>query len=102
VLLWWPVVHDVPRRIASGARAGYVFAAFVLGSPIGLLLALVPEAVYSFYEEAPRTWGLTALQDQQLAGIFMSLEQAAVFFAVFAYWVVRFFAEQDEEAAAPV
>jgi cytochrome c oxidase assembly factor CtaG len=102
VLLWWPVVHDAPRRIGSGARAGYVFAAFVLGSPIGLVLALVPDSVYEFYEEAPRTWGLSPLTDQQLAGVFMSLEQAAVFFAVFAYWVVRFFAEQDEEAPAPV
>jgi putative membrane protein len=101
VLLWWPVVHDVPRRAGSGARAGYVFAAFVLASPIGLVLALVPAAVYEFYEEAPRTWGLTALQDQQLAGVFMSLEQASVFFAVFAFWVLRFFAEQDDEAPAP-
>jgi hypothetical protein len=25
----------------------------------------------------------------------MSLEQAAVFFAVFAFWFVRFFAEED-------
>ena len=101
VLFWWPVVQDVPRRVGSGARAGYVFAAFVLASPIGLVLALVPEPVYEFYEEAPRTWGLSALTDQQLAGILMAFEQSIVFFVVFAYWVVRFFAEQDEEAAAP-
>jgi putative membrane protein len=101
VLLWWPVVHDVPRRVGSGARAGYVFAAFVLGSPIGLVLALVPDPIYAFYEEAPRTWGLSALADQQLAGILMAFEQSIVFFAVFAYWVLRFFAEQDEEAPAP-
>ncbi len=101
VLMWWPVVHDAPRRLASGARAGYVFAAFVFSSPIGLVLALVPDTVYEFYEEAPRTWGLSALTDQQLAGIFMSLEQSVVFFAVFAYWVVRFFAEQDDQAPAP-
>ena len=101
VLMWWPVVHDAPRRLASGARAGYVFAAFVFSSPIGLVLALVPDTVYEFYEEAPRTWGLSALTDQQLAGIFMSFEQGVVFFAVFAYWVVRFFAEQDDQAPAP-
>jgi cytochrome c oxidase assembly factor CtaG len=101
VLFWWPVVQDVPRRVGSGARAGYVFAAFVLASPIGLVLALVPEPVYEFYEEAPRTWGLSPLTDQQLAGILMAFEQSIVFFAVFAYWVVRFFAEQDEEATAP-
>jgi putative membrane protein len=98
--LWWPVVHDVPRRLGSGPRAAYVFGAFVLSSPIGLVLALVPEAVYGFYGDAPRTWGLSALTDQQLAGVTMALEQAFVFFAVFARWFVRFLAEQDAEAAA--
>ena len=32
------------------------FAAFVLASPLGLLLALIPRAIYSFYAHAPRTW----------------------------------------------
>ena len=30
ILMWWPLVQDVPRRLASGARAAYAFAAFVL------------------------------------------------------------------------
>ena len=51
-----------------------------------------------FYEDAPRTWGLSAITDQQLAGATMALEQAFVFFAVFARWFARFLAEQDEDA----
>ena len=30
VLLWWPVCQAVPHRISSGAKAVYLFAAFVL------------------------------------------------------------------------
>jgi putative membrane protein len=101
LLLWWPVVHDAPHRLGSAARAAYVFGAFVLSSPIGLVLALVPEPVYDVYESAPRTWGLSALTDQQLAGATMALEQAFVFFAVFARWFARFLSEQDEESASP-
>ena len=41
------------RRLASGARAAYAFAAFVLASPIGLLLALLPRPVYAFYVARP-------------------------------------------------
>lgn len=100
ILLWWCVLQDEPHRLGSGERAAYVFAAFVLCSPLGLLLALIPEPVYGFYEDAPRTWGLTALEDQQLGGILMSLEQATVFFAVFAYWALRFLREQDGEREA--
>jgi cytochrome c oxidase assembly factor CtaG len=94
-LLWWPVVHG---RISSGAKAGYLFAAFLLASPIGLLLALLPRAVYDFYADGPGLWGLSPLTDQQIAGVTMASEQAIVFFAVFAYWFLRFLREQEDEA----
>ena len=92
VLLWWPVVHS---RLSSGAKAAYVFAAFALASPIGLVLALVPEPLYDFYVQSPGLWGLDPLVDQQIAGVLMSLTETVVFFAVFAVYVGRFFAEQD-------
>jgi cytochrome c oxidase assembly factor CtaG len=94
--MWWSVFQDEPHRLGSGARAGYVFAAFVLGSPVGLVMALVPNAIYDFYVEAHhRVWGLDPLEDQQLAGILMAFEQAAVFFVVFVYWFFRFLSEEE-------
>ena len=96
VAMWWSIVQDEPHQLGAGIRAGVVFAAFILGSPIGLVLALVPDAVYDFYVAAPeRLWGLSALEDQQLAGILMAVEQAAVFFAVFAVYFLRFLAEEE-------
>jgi cytochrome c oxidase assembly factor CtaG len=96
ILVWWPVLRDVPGRLGSGARALYVFAAFVLAAPLGLVLALVQSPVYSVYEHAPRRlWGLSPLGDQQLGGITMAGEQAIVLFAVFAFWFLRFLAEQE-------
>jgi putative membrane protein len=100
VLMFWPLFQDVPHRVPTGARAGYVFAAFLLASPLGLVLALLPEPVYGFYQAAPRTWGLSPLEDQQLAGVTMALEEAAVFFAIFARLFLRFLAEQDEDVPA--
>jgi cytochrome c oxidase assembly factor CtaG len=95
VLVWWPLLQDVPRRLASGPRAAYAFAAFVLASPIGLLLALLPRPVYDFYVDAtPRVWGLSPLADQEIAGVTMASEQAVVLFVVFAYWFRRFLAEE--------
>jgi putative membrane protein len=94
--MWWSVFQDEPHRLGTGARAAYVFAAFVLGSPVGLVMALVPEPIYDFYVEAHhRVWGLDPLEDQQLAGMLMALEQAVVFFGVFAYWFFRFLAEEE-------
>jgi putative membrane protein len=95
-LFWWPVAHG-PER--SGAKALYLFAAFVLASPLGLLLALIPRAVYSFYVHAPRVWRLSPLGDQQLAGATMASEQAVVLFAFTLAYALRF---MREEAGAGV
>jgi putative membrane protein len=96
VLLWWCVWQDVPHGLGAGARSAYVFAAFVLSAPLGLVLALVPEPIYDAYADAPeRLWGIGRLADQQLGGITMASEQAIVFFAVFAFWFLRFLDEQD-------
>ena len=81
--------------MAAGAKAAYVFAAFLLASPIGLMMALVPEPIYDFYADAPRLWGLSPILDQQIAGVSMAAAEAVVFFAAFAFFFARFFAEQD-------
>jgi putative membrane protein len=94
-ILWWPVVQAAPHRLSAGAKSLYVFAAFVLASPLGLLIALVPRTVYAFYERAPRLWGLSHLADQQLAGVTMAAEQAVVFFAVFVSCLSRHLGEEE-------
>jgi putative membrane protein len=95
LLLWWPVFQEEPWRLVSGAKAAYLFAAFVLASPLGLILALVPSALYDTYEQAPRLWGLSALEDQQLGGTLMAVSEAIVFFGLLAYYFVRFMAEEE-------
>src|SRR6266511_84781 len=91
-LFWWPALQDEPHRLSGASRALYLFAAFVLASPLGLLLALIPRAVYEFYEHSPRLWGLSPVTDQQVGGAAMALEQAAVLFAAAAYFFLRFLA----------
>jgi putative membrane protein len=95
LVFWWPILQDEPQRLAYGQRAAYVFAAFVFASPIGLLLALLPDPVYEFYEAAPRVWGLSPLSDQQIAGVTMAVEQAVVFFAAFAFFFLLFMEEHE-------
>ena len=92
VLLWWPVVQGT---LTAGLKAAYLFAAFLLASPIGLVMALVPEPIYEFYAEGPGLWGLSPILDQQIAGVSMAVAEAVVFFAAFAFFFARFFAEQD-------
>lgn len=101
VLFWWPVFHEHPWRLSAGAKAAYLFAAFVLASPLGLVLALLPNPLYDFYVDAPRIWGISALEDQQIAGTTMAVSEAIVFFGVFAWFFVRFMAEEEAGYSHP-
>jgi putative membrane protein len=96
ICVWWPVVHG---KSSAGAKAAYLFAAFVLASPLGLLLALIPRAIYPFYVHAPRTWGPSPLADQQIAGVTMAAEEAVVFFGAFAAYLLRFLADEQARGA---
>jgi cytochrome c oxidase assembly factor CtaG len=98
ICLWWPVVHG---KHSAGAKAAYLFAAFVLASPLGLLLALIPRAIYPFYVHAPRTSGPSPLADQQIAGVTMAAEEALVFFGVFTAFLLRFLADEQAVGSAP-
>jgi putative membrane protein len=87
--LWLPLAHGA---IGNGVKVAYVFAAFVLVSPVGLLLLFLPSAAYDFYDGH---WGLTALEDQQLAGVTMVSEAGIVFFAALAFYFARFAREES-------
>lgn len=96
LLLWWPIVCDVPRRVPTLGRIGYVLAAFVGSAFLGLALTFSPP-LYDYYASRPeRLWGISAEKDQNLGGILMSTEQALVFFAAIVWLLARLFREEAE------
>ena len=102
-LLWWPALQEEPHRVPPQHRALYLFAAFLLASPVGLLLALLPDPVYDWYAGGFADWDVSALTDQRAAGVTMAGEEAVVFFAAFSFWFLRFLGteERDDRVAGP-
>jgi cytochrome c oxidase assembly factor CtaG len=70
VLFWWSLVGH-PRRARYGVAILSLFATAVYTGGLGALLTLAVEPWYTAYGEAPRAWGLTPLEDQQLGGMVM-------------------------------
>ena len=96
VAMWWSILQDEPHRLGAGARAGSSSRRSSSGARSASCRPR-PDPIYDFYVDAPeRLWGLSALEDQQLAGMVMAVEQAVVFFVVFVYWVFRFLAEEEQ------
>jgi cytochrome c oxidase assembly factor CtaG len=95
LVFWWPVVSDVPHAHSTTLRIAYLGAAFVGSSFLGLALTFAGSVFYGFYEDAPRLWGLTPVEDQNLGGVLMTAEQAVVFLAAIGAMLVRLLNEED-------
>ncbi len=87
VLFWWSVF----RRSETGAAAWHVFITMLHTSALGALMALAPRVLYSAQTATSLAWGLTPLEDQQLAGIIMWIPAGTIYagtaLALAAIWI---------------
>jgi cytochrome c oxidase assembly factor CtaG len=99
IALWWPLVQPIPMRHAlTGLQPlGYIAAAKGGLAALGLFLAWSPTAHYPWYEGAPRIWGLTAVEDQNVAGVIMMVEQSMTLVLVMVWVFVRMLARSEQE-----
>jgi putative membrane protein len=99
--LWWPLVQPVPmRRGLTGMQPlGYIAAAKGGLAALGLFLAWSSTAHYPWYEEKPRIWGLSPVEDQNVAGVIMMVEQSFTLVLVLVWLFIRMLtrSEQDEQ-----
>ena len=70
IIFWWALLRGGarPRR---GAAVIALFVTTVYTGGLGALLTVSETPWYTAYGNAPAAWGLTPLEDQQLAGIIM-------------------------------
>jgi cytochrome c oxidase assembly factor CtaG len=93
VLLWLPVIHDVPPKhvLSYPARMAYLFACMISSSILGAIFTFAPTIAFPFYGNAPLFFGLTPQTDQQLAGLIMWVPGGGIFFIaimiVFGAWL---------------
>jgi putative membrane protein len=89
LLFWWALV----RRRNAGIAAAHLFATMLHTSILGAIVALAPHVLYRLQTVGAAQWGLTPLQDQQLAGLIMWIPAGAVYATAallfFAAWVRR-------------
>jgi len=99
VALWWPLVQPVPmRRGLSGMQPlAYIAAAKGGLAALGLFLAWSSTAHYPWYEDAPRIWGLSAVEDQNVAGVIMMVEQSLTLVLVMVWLFTRMLSRSEEE-----
>src|SRR4029078_312408 len=96
VIVGWRVLADEPVDSGAPVKIGYLGAAFVGATFLGLGLTFASTPFYDFYADAPRLWGISAERDQNFGGILMNVEQAFVFLAAILYFVVKLIPHEEQ------
>ena len=75
LFFWWSLL----RRSNYGTAAWHLFITMLHTSVLGALMALAPRVLYSAQTVHSAEWGLTPLQDQQVAGMVMWVPAGTVY-----------------------
>jgi putative membrane protein len=99
-LYWWHLLSPIRsrHRLTGLAPVVYMVATKLGVGLLGVLLTFAPHALYPHYAHGPREWGLSADDDQALAGLVMALEQSIVMGIALAWLFARMLGESEREA----
>lgn len=102
LLFWWVVLRALARSAASNATALLLlFTTFLHGGLLAALMTFSSSPWYPVYVDAAARWNISALEDQQLAGLIMWLPAGITYMvaglALLAMWMRRL--DQHESVA---
>jgi putative membrane protein len=99
IAVWWPLIQPIPmrRRLTGLWPFAYIFAAKVGLGALGIYLTWSTSVAFPYYEHVPRIWGLSPLDDQNVGGAIMMVEQSIVLVLAFATLFVRMLLQSEQE-----
>jgi cytochrome c oxidase assembly factor CtaG len=98
-LYWWHLLSPIRARLrlAGLGPIAYMGSTKLFVGALGMGLAFAPSALYAYYVHHARVWGLSAHDDQSIAGIVMAVEQSLVMGVALVVLFVRALAESERE-----
>ena len=96
---WWPLIQPVPMRRSLTGMQPLAYIASAKGglAALGLYLAWSTSVLYPYYETTPRIWGLSPIEDQNVGGVIMMVEQSFTLVLVMVVLFVRMLTGPREE-----
>jgi cytochrome c oxidase assembly factor CtaG len=97
-LIWVPLLETLPMPewFGTGMKMAFVAAVRVFESILGNIFVWANKPFYSTYVDAPhRPWGITAVNDQRLAGSIMMVEGSIVTLLALAWFFMRLASEGE-------
>jgi putative membrane protein len=103
MLMWWPVLSIVPElpRLSPPLRMAYLFLQSLIPTVVAAFVTFANGAVYDFYAQAPRMWGISAVEDQQIAGGVMKLMGSVILWGFITVIFFQWFYKEQRESEGP-
>ncbi len=97
VLMWMPVASPLPeiRRIRPPAQMLYLFLQTIVPTVPASFLTFNDRPLYRIYATFPRLWGVSALTDQQTAGLIMKIAGGLFLWLIIGLVFFRWYATEE-------
>jgi putative membrane protein len=102
VLVWALALGRARRSLAIPAASGLLLATALQSGALGAVLALAQRPLYPIHASVAPSWGLTPLEDQQLAGGLMWVPPGIVYVVVIAGLLARWLGSFEAPDGEPV
>jgi putative membrane protein len=99
VIMWLPVLARLPelQRLSDPGKMLYLFLQSILPTVPASFLTFSDGVIYSFYETAPRIWGISAISDQRVAGLIMKLGGGLLLWGIITVLFFRWNAKEERQ-----
>jgi putative membrane protein len=90
LLMWMPVCGPLPElRFTLPVQAGHLLLQTVVPTVPAGWLTMADSVVYKSYKHTGHIWGMTTVEDQQMAGMLMKVGEAAILWVLIAILFLR-------------
>jgi cytochrome c oxidase assembly factor CtaG len=98
-LYWWHLLSPIRARLRLDGMGPvvYMVSTKLFVGALGMGLAFAPAALYPYYVHHARVWGISARDDQSIAGLIMAVEQSLVMGTALVLLFVRALSESERE-----
>jgi cytochrome c oxidase assembly factor CtaG len=110
-MFWWPIFSPIyEQRLAPPKAMLYLFGAAAVSTVLGIIITFLPVGLYHPYlhplDEMGAlhlirvTWGISAVDDERLAGLLMWVPGCSVYFAGMLMEMARWYKTKDPDKQA--
>jgi len=102
-LIWMPLLSPLPEipRLAPISRMVFLFLQTIVPTVPASFLTFGDHPLYRRYELLPKLWGLSALDDQLIAGLIMKIAAGLLLMTLIAVIFFRWVATEDSTPRRP-